>query len=522
MKLPLINQVSKNKSVVFEFKGYNHTLTAADGEFYDMKNLSADKYPYMETRKPRSLYRSLTKANGLFAKNALAWVDGTGFFYDGVQKGTVTDGKKQFISMGAYLLIFPDKKYYNTATDAFGDLEASWSQTASASIANAFLTDTTVSADNANVYIKISSTGIGKAFNQYDAVELAGITDGTVAALNKTAVIYQKADDWILVVGFDMTGTVTQASGITVKRKVPDMDYLTEMDNRVWGCSSVNHEIYASKLGDPFNWSAYEGISTDSYAVTVGTDGDFTGAVTHMGYVIFFKEDCIHKVYGNKPSNFQVQTSQMRGVKAGSDQSLAIVNEVLYYQSRGDVCAYQGALPASISKVFGEEIYSYGAAGANGNKYYLSTQGADGNWTLFVYDGSQGIWMKEDDTHAEYFTYLDGELYYLDGNDIKKVGGEAETFEWMAETGELFAGTTGKKKVSRLQYQMDLGRNTFVEVSVSYDGGLWQKVHTITADQERTVAVPVIPHRCDSYRIRLRGRGYCLIRNVTKTIEMGE
>ena len=61
------------------------------------------------------------------------------------------------------------------------------------------------------------------------------------------------------------------------------MDYLTECDNRVWGCSNKENVIYACKLGDPTNWFSYRGIAEDSYAVTVGSDGSFTGAATCLG-----------------------------------------------------------------------------------------------------------------------------------------------------------------------------------------------------------------------------------------------
>src|SRR5699024_8801601 len=100
-----------------------------------------------------------------------------------------------------------------------------------------------------------------------------------------------------------------QTEPVTVSREIPDMDFLTESENRIWGCSSKNHEIYACKLGDPTNWNCFEGISTDSYSATIGSDGDFTGACTHLGNVLFFKEDSIHKVWGSRPADFQIANS---------------------------------------------------------------------------------------------------------------------------------------------------------------------------------------------------------------------
>ena len=87
---------------------------------------------------------------------------------------------------------------------------------------------------------------------------------------------------------------------VRMERRVPDLDYVTECDNRVWGCSSKENVIYACRLGDPTNWFSYRGIAADSYAVTVGSDGAFTGAATCMGYALFFKENTLHKLYGSK------------------------------------------------------------------------------------------------------------------------------------------------------------------------------------------------------------------------------
>ena len=82
-----------------------------------------------------------------------------------------------------------------------------------------------------------------------------------------------------------------------------------------------------------------------SYTATVGSDGDFTGAITHLGYVLFFKEDVIHKLYGSKPSNTQITTMPLRGVAKGCEKSLGIVNETLYYAARNNICSYEGAMP---------------------------------------------------------------------------------------------------------------------------------------------------------------------------------
>ena len=227
----------------------------------------------------------------------------------------------------------------------------------------------------ATTYIKISAAGIGKAFQQYDGVTISGVQDEKLKSLNGTMVIWDKGDDYIVVIGI-LDAVTSQSVPLTVERRMPNMDFVIESENRLWGCrygealnGEFDNEIYACKLGDFRNWNCFMSLSTDSYTASCGTDGQFTGAITHLGYPLFFKENCVHKVYGNYPANYQIQTTTCRGVQKGCHKSLAIVNETLFYKSRSAVCAYDGSLPSEISSALGDVVYGNAVAGVIGNKY---------------------------------------------------------------------------------------------------------------------------------------------------------
>ena len=67
-------------------------------------------------------------------------------------------------------------------------------------------------------------------------------------ALNGTHVIQDIGDGWIkIIAAIEKDGS--QEAALTIERKLPDMDFLTVAENRLWGCSSKAHEIYASKSG---------------------------------------------------------------------------------------------------------------------------------------------------------------------------------------------------------------------------------------------------------------------------------
>ena len=576
MKYPTLTELNTSREVVDVFKGYNHNLRIGSGEFYDMKNLSSDNYPILSPRHKRGIYATPNKPQGMVAKDALCYVDGGDFIINEyhVPMGLTTDDKpKTLISMGAYVIIMPDKKYINTAnlTD-YGSIEAStkttstvtfslckmdgagyenvvtqavpptdpknmdlWIDTSSVPHQLKQYSETTAMwSAIATTYIKISATGIGKPFSVNDGVTISGVEDTALSDLNASMVIWAKGDDYIVVTGI-LDKVTTQDKPVTVARKMPNMDFIIESENRLWGCrygTAVNgeivNEIYACKLGDFKNWNCFMGISTDSYAASVGTDGQFTGAITHLGYPLFFKENCLHKVYGNYPANYQIQTTACRGVQKGCGGSLAIVNEVLYYKARSGVCAYDGSLPQEMSSALGEINYHNAVAGVLGNKYYISMADDSADYHLFVYDTKKGMWHREDDTQAVDFCNCRGDLYYIDhaDNQIKTVKGtgveEGSAIDWVAVTGIIGTDLPDKKYISRIDVRMSLQVGTRVILSAEYDSsGVWEHLFTMAGTTLRSFAVPIRPRRCDHLRLRIEGHGEAKIYSICKTLEQG-
>lgn len=593
MKLPELNEIPVSREMVSVFKGYNHNLRIDDGEFYEMENMVSDHYPVLSPRGKRGTYAAPEDAQGLIAKDALCYVDGSGFVINGyrVEMGlsvSEEDCPKSLISMGAYVIILPDKKYINTAdlTD-FGKIEARFTTanpvTFTLCTVDGADYELTATGDSepedpenmalwldtsstphtlkqwsessgmwvsiATTYIKIQSAGIGKAFEQYDGIRISGLKDvelvdsttGNVIddteqlqALEGAAVVWEKDDDYIVVIGIlDVTRTISNE--ITISREMPVMDFVTESENRLWGCrygpdkdGNVVNEIYACKLGDFRNWNCFMSLSTDSYVVSLGSDGQFTGAVTHLGYPLFFKENCLHKIYGNYPANYQVQTTACRGVQKGCDRSLAIVNEVLYYKARSGVCAYDGSLPEEVSAQLGQEKYSDAVAGALGNKLYIAMKDSKGKYPLFVYDTARGMWHKEEHTPAMCFCACDGELYYIDRErgEIRTVLGsgtvDRQAVKWSVETGDLGVEQPDRQYISRLTVRLSMGIGSRIRIYARYDSaGGWENLAILSGTSLRTVSVPVRPRRCDHLRLRIEGTGEAKVYSITKNIEYG-
>lgn len=583
MAYPKLRVPYASRQMVDVFKGYNHNLRIGDGEFYDMKNLTSDDYPVLSPRTQRGFYKKGVYPGGMIAKDCLCYVNGTDFVINEYPMNMgLTEGEKQLISMGAYVIILPDKKYVNTLdlTDC-GNIEAElttegdvtfsickqdgsiydkildvapedpkdgdlWLDTSTSPNAlKQWSKNSAMWIQIATTYVKIAATGIGKAFALYDGIEISGLSGnlgvgddsykiGELAELEGAAVVWDKGDDYITIVGI-LANTWTINSPVTITRKMPKMDFVIEAGNRLWGCrygtalnGNVVNEIYCSKLGDFKNWNCFMGIATDSWVGQLGTDGPFTGAVTHLGYPVFFKENCLHKVYISSNGAHQIVDTACRGVQKGCNKSLAIVNEVLYYKARSGVCAYDGSLPAEVSSQLGNVAYSEAVGGSHGNKYYVSMKDADNKSNLFVYDTAKALWHREDNFRAVAFCSCENEMYAVDAEtgDIVTLFGSGDTnpapVGWMAESGIIGLSIPDMKYISRLILRLTLPEGSSLSCLAEYDSkGNWKHLFTVHGHGTTAFTLPVRPVRCDHMRLRLEGCGPMKLFSITKTIEQG-
>lgn len=624
ISMPQIPEVEKSIRMNTTFGGYNHQEIISDNEMFDTKNLCADLYPAVTTRKKRGITsydvsgQAAVPLTALHGRDQLVMFRGSDVFYNFVKVNGLSVSSdsnmlpKKIVSMGAYVCIWPDKKYFNTIDQSdYGSMERLWSAsgtgvgvclcrgdgtnydmtqiTASASapesptngqlwidqsgdkdVLRQYTASTQEWVEVPTVYTKVSATGIGSGLKEYDTVlfsgleapesKPAGMSDTTwarvqteIANLNNNMIVYGAGEGYIVVAGM-LSGTVSALKDQTVRadRKVPDLDFICESNNRLWGCKygmedgKVVNEIRACKLGDFRNWSCFMGLSTDSYSASIGTDGVWTGAISQKGYPVFFKENCIHRVSGTQPSSFQITTTMCRGVQRGSWRSLAIVGERIVYKSREEIMAYDGAMPFSISDQLGKVKYSDARAGAVGDKYYISMKSADDHWHLFTYDSEKSIWYREDDFRALYFAAENDELFAIDevNNTLVSMNGSSrgedsnfhieEDFEWMAEFGisgieytankygMTRADNIGNQYLSRFDIRIYLEEGSKAELEIMYDSdGEWKKQGEIRGTRMKNMMIPVIPRRCDHLRFRIRGQGEFRMYSIARRMEVG-
>lgn len=604
MRLPFMNSTgAKNKRQIIDFRGINYSPMGGEGELEESYNLSSEHYPWVSQRAGRKTEAVYLSPTGLYARGKLCVVDGEDFRYGGEIVGKVERGEKHFATINTKIVIFPDKKFYDTHTGEFGSLEARYhcyagdvsftgttltvreksyidvadpdeerqsldipatatitvytgvthnkdtgalsftggAQKAVSELAKGNIIQYECESNEYQIVEGVSSGGdtysvnvqlrqivlhnypnFDTAFSIGDAVDLSGCV--TLSGNNGSHII-RGISGRTLTFDRDAFGQTGAESGaVRLERTVPNLTCICECDNRIWGAEGTT--IYASALGDPKNFYVYDGLATDSYAVAVGTEGDFTACCAYSSTVLFWKENCLHKILGSYPAQYELYTYHVPGVQEGSEKSLCLINETIFYKGRDGIYAYSGGIPDNIGECFGPRRFSRAVGGSDGRRYYLSMLTGNGAWELYVFDTAKGIWLREDETHATDFAYLDGTLYYLDGRNGKviRTGQDREEegrIEWALTFCRFNETTLGRKGYSRLYLRVELEAGAWLKAEVSPDGAPFRQVYLTHNEHARTMQIPILPTRCDSFLVRLSGKGECKIKSIVREFAVG-
>lgn len=589
----VVNEIQEQHIPTNAFLGLNRREEVNAGEFKDVLNMTNDEYPVIKTRKGWGIAKAGgigDQVQGALLKKQFAIVRNK-FLYYGLNDTAInstpfTSGEKQLVSMGAYVIVFPDGYYYNTEKPSdkgyierrFNTGAVTTSFTLCKQDGTAYSTPTVSSippdnptngelwidtnetphvlkqwADTSSmwvtiptVYCKIGSANIGKGLKMYDSVEISGIVASgnpyqeQLTFLNGTMIVYDCGDDYIVVAGI-IDGATTVTDDIHVDMTMPSMDFVCESNNRLWGCKygivggEPINEIYACKLGDFRNWRSYMGLSTDSYTVSLGSDGEFTGCVNYLGYPIFFKEGMIHKIYGTMPSNYQVQNTVARGVKKGSWRSLTVIDEILYYRSPQDVVAYDGSLPASISDNLGDINHGSTKLGdgtfgdLNGT---LAAQFDDSSDSHFLYNPKTRTWVRTTYPGAVYFGSSGGKEYSVDGAGnvyILNPDGSDSIVEWESKpyfrlysARMAYGDANNTMKLLKVALRMRIDLGAFVRVMAQYDEEQhFTVIREFHASKLGTYVLPIFIKKCDHVRLGIEGEGDVTIFSIDQIYTEG-
>lgn len=458
------------------FGGLNHNLGATDGEIFDMMNMCGDFYPLLATRemswkkaqKPRGMLGIISyaliegreiwvcKSQGDFD---VLWIGDEDGYIESQNLTDITGVERTITEISGKICIFPDKFYYNTAVEKahrYTSLEAvfdsekiegnyiyvgaegspkelyrywidMWRRTHGIRRMNEYfagrftIEDGTYAGQPAERNtIKIAKTDLTNLF-------FPEIGDALTVYLGtnsyKTAIVREMETDTDYVYLRFYEGTFP-ANGVntgTIEKKVPDLDFICEHKNRLWGCKGK--EIFCSHLGNPLNWYEYESLADGAWAVEIGS-GELTGCVSY-NYPLFFTENEIYTILGNEPAEYALSvTPNTFGLAKGSHRSFAIVREYLFYHSPYGFCYYYGSMPQLCSAALGTEYFRNAVGGGKGGKYYVSCETENGLTRNYVFDATRGMWHKEQNAFTSKIAAFawDGDLYSVMGDGVYSMG----------------------------------------------------------------------------------------------------
>lgn len=586
MEFPVLEAIPVQGREIRKFGGYCRRDAVAAGAFYDMENMTGDRYPLLSPRAGRGVLSARNPGLWNPAKSrpqALAELDGLCVLSDGILYFDPRGGEfqsadlqlsaeepKQLIPFGTCLIVLPDKKYIDLRQpQVWGSLEARFAPEGEISLAcsicsreggiyqaqeadTAPLTpgdgdlwlDTSGYSSGGKsclmqyslaqekwtelgpVYLRLEAAGIGADFRAGDWIFVEGLEDDALRGLCGKAreVVAAGTDYLVLDQAVGKARLERNLGGLALERRMPEMDLLFACNNRLWGCrygldgaGNFINRIYASKLGDMKNWYAQGGGDGDSFFMDCSAYGPWTGAIYALGQPLFFKENSIHRVYGDGARNFRVQSLACRGVQEGSHRSLAVVNGLLYYKANDGVAVFDGSLPETVSEDLGESPYSGGVAAALGQKYYICMADGEGKSRLFCYDTARRLWHREEDTPITQLCGAKNVLYYIqEGEPLVGIlaGGTAveQRVKWYAETGLLDGGDGQRHYLRRITARLAMDTGTAVRFLVQYDSrGPWQYLAGVTGRGAGTVSVPLRLRRADHLRLRIEGEGPALL-----------
>jgi len=494
---------SIKKETQLRFGGINRSGAFTDGELSFTENISSEGYPELKVRRGHKKLYTAEEPNMLFAaEGKRIWLDGERLFLDGTEAGSLTSGRKSCALMGEELIIFPDKISFNINSLEIKSLEASWQGSAE-------FCDGSIYGEPAEANtIKLSSPA---PFKAGDGISLyhSGISGND----GKTLIIREIGDEGRELRFYEHSFTKGSCDGLALKRELPSLEHICVSGGRLWG--TCGRSIYGSALGDPENFNVFDGLSTDSYALDTADGGSFTACTDFLSYPLFFKEQAVHKLYGSKPSNFELLSVKGSGVRAGSEKSLCQWEGRLIYLSAQGFCSYTGGIPALIGEKLSDGREYRDAVSLVYKGSYISSVISDGEREILSMNLKTGEWYREDG--SRFIDAAEGCALTEEG-DIIALYGEDKSAELPFEIRfcPIYEKSGSKKALSRLVLRYGAGEDSLVELSLSYDGGKSFRAPLRPTMRGESAVFPIVPERADSFVLRIKGRGDFSLKSLVR------
>ncbi len=361
---------------------------------------------------------------------------------------------------------------------------------------------------------------------------------------------------------FDKNNPIGELGGIVSNQGI-NFKFLLPYNNRMFACNAKGDCTYSSVIGRLYDFTTLEDGEASADWIEVNSNGVFTAITAFGGNVYYFKENCVHKLYGSSPSDWQLVMLPINGVEDGAHGSLAVENDICIYKSTDGFYYFDGSSSVKISDnlgthftqrtVDGENIRpkdaKYHAVIYKGKYYCLVNDNSIGATSLYTYDIQNGIWCCEEnleklprgietitdlvktskdiyalipnyygDYHADYkdirfIPLCGGDEFYKDGYTYESI------FDWCVISGRLTLSTPNIKEINKIQIRAEGSEWTSVKATLIAD----ENENEIASFEFKprklnTFQFPLKPLRCDNVKLKLEGQGFCIIHSITLSV----
>lgn len=565
MQYGLIETKRNVSEQINTFGGLNRTDRTEKNEFSYMCNMSSDHYPYISPSKTRG---EAVSQNGIRAVIAPKYerntditeftgVAGNSFYYNGEEKDmTIPDGDVTLADFNGRIIICVYGKdtadegkykstmlYYDYTASSTGDVEYMEKGIREDNEKSFSVYSSGDPKEDITVTNYIQCTGVDwkkdYGFKEGDSVFIEGFSNDVnntvqldsryqnVSTDRAISCIVEKSDGNKLYVQMhnrDGNRLVfkkeTSVKGVKVYTKIPTMNHICIHNNRLWGTNPNGEYIYASKLGDCFNFNTFQGLANDSFYAEIGTAGGFVGIVSFRDNLVAFKRDYIHHVYGDKPSNFTIP-KQLSDCGCIDIRSVVQVGAALYFLGYGGIYAYIGGQPELISQKLNRK-YTKAVGMTDGQKYIVSCKSDAGN-ELLVLDTRYGLWHKEEYIDVVgYFKWHD-KLYMASGNAVYEYGAltPENSDKWECESVIIHDSTFDNKGITELWIRAKLDEGSEIKILTSEDGGDFLTRTVLKPQGLKVYRIPIRFINGEFYQYRLEGYGNAVIYSIERVISSG-
>ena len=302
-------------------------------------------------------------------------------------------------------------------------------------------------------------------------------------------------------------------SGAVIRKAMPIMNSVCIHNNRLWGVNPNGEYIYSSKTGDFREFNRYEGLSSDSYYVSIGTGGNFVGIYPYRNYVLAFKKDCIYIISGTLPTNYTISRT-IEGFGCIDIKSCSICGGNLYFLSENGFYRFDGLSFELISKKLNHKYVSATGFGTT-NKYYAYARRDDGQNELLVFDEVYSVWhtISTPEPIHGFFSDL-GDVYGVGSKAVYLFENEENT-DWTMESVNFFEDDCSNSYINEIWIRAKIAYGKKIDITTNVDG-IITYIHgkIIGTGRIKTYRIPVRWKNAKNYKIKLQGDGETVIYNI--------